>query len=303
MVESTAPQRVVVAGVGLIGGSFALALKNQHPAIKIVGLGRTRAALERAKLLGVIDTIADDWAGALKGASIVLLAMPVGQMESSMRDLVPYLEARTLVTDAGSTKSDVVLAARATLGSKVAQFIPAHPIAGAEKSGVDAASPTLFNSRRVVVTPFAENSVQDIARIKQIWQDCGARVSDLSPEKHDQIFAAVSHLPHVLAFALVEEFSRRENADELFAFAAGGFRDFTRIASSNPEMWRDICVANRAQVIAELDAYMAQLMRTRVLLSSSDSAGLETMFSTARSHRDAWIDANVAQSSPQSSVG
>lgn len=281
--------RVVIAGVGLIGGSFALALKTAGVVNQVVGIGRTRAALDNAKRLGVIDIVAENWADALRDTDLVLLAMPVGQMENSLRELMPHLESKTLVTDAGSTKSDVVAAARATLGDKIGQFIPAHPIAGAEKSGVDAATATLFKDRRVVVTPLIENSHSDVEVIRQVWQQSGARVSDLTPEKHDQIFAAVSHLPHLLAFALVDEFASRENADELFAFAAGGFRDFTRIASSHPEMWRDICVANRGALLAELDAYMAHLMRARVLLASADASGLEAMFTAARKRRDEWI--------------
>lgn len=288
-----APKRIVVAGVGLIGGSFALARKACGGDCVIVGIGRTRASLDNAKRLAVIDLVADHWADAMKGADLVLLAMPVGQMEKCLRDLAPFLEPETLVTDAGSTKSDVVAAARAALGPKVKQFIPAHPIAGAEKSGVDAATATLFRQRRVVLTPLPENSVESVLAIRQIWEQCGARVSELTAENHDRIFAAVSHLPHVLAFALVDEFARRENADELFSFAAGGFRDFTRIASSHPEMWRDICVANRQQLLAELDAYMAQLMRTRVLLASGDAQGLENVFTSARNRRDAWLESST----------
>lgn len=289
--------RIVVAGVGLIGGSFALALKANKHTGEIVGIGRTRAALERAKQLGVIDTIADNWADALKGSALVLLAMPVGQMAKSLRDLKPHLEAGTLVTDAGSTKSDVVAVARAALGVKISQFIPAHPIAGAEKSGVDAATATLFIDRRVVLTPLPENSANDVAAIRLRWEQCGARVSELAPEAHDRIFAAVSHLPHLLAFALVDEFAARENADELFAFAASGFRDFTRIASSHPEMWRDICIANRQQLVAELDTYMAQLMRTKVMLACEDASGLEAMFASARNRRDAWLEPKVPPAS------
>lgn len=281
--------RVVIAGVGLIGGSFALALKTAGVVNQVVGIGRTRAALDNAKRLGVIDIVAENWADALRDTDLVLLAMPVGQMENSLRELMPHLESKTLITDAGSTKSDVVAAARATLGDKIGQFIPAHPIAGAEKSGVNAATATLFKDRRVVVTPLIENSHSDVEVIRQVWQQSGARVSELTPETHDQIFAAVSHLPHLLAFALVDEFASRENADELFAFAAGGFRDFTRIASSHPEMWRDICVANRGALLAELDAYMAHLMRARVLLASADASGLEAMFTAARKRRDEWI--------------
>ena len=288
--------RVVIAGVGLIGGSFALALKAAGVVNQVVGIGRTRAALDNAKRLGVIDIVADSWVEALKDADLVLLAMPVGQMENSLRDVMPHLESKTLITDAGSTKSDVVAAARAALGDKIGQFIPAHPIAGAEKSGVDAATATLFNDRRVVLTPLEENSTDDVETVRGIWQQCGARVSELTPETHDRIFAAVSHLPHLLAFALVDEFAGRENADELFAFAAGGFRDFTRIASSHPEMWRDICVANRQALLTELDAYMAQLMHARVLLAGSDAVGLEAMFATARTRREEWLESKPSAS-------
>lgn len=285
--------KLVVCGVGLIGGSFALAVKSalagrQCP--RIVGMGRTRAPLEQAFRLGVIDAIETDWANALKGADLVVLGMPVGQMEAVMRTMAPYLEPQTLVTDGGSTKADVVAAARAALGNKVCQFVPGHPIAGAEKSGVDAAKADLYLGKRVVLTPLPENAPEAIKAVRTVWEFCGAKVSELAPEDHDRVFAAVSHLPHLLAFALVHDLALRDNADQLFGFAASGFRDFTRIASSHPEMWRDICLANRKALLKELDAYMAELLRTRVLLASADSAGLEQMFATARTRRDAWLD-------------
>jgi len=282
--------KVVICGVGLIGGSFALGLKAAGVVREVVGMGRTRAPLEEAQALGVIDRIGADWADVLNGADLVLLAMPVGQMANVMADLMPYLQAGTVVTDGGSTKSDVVAAARAALGEKIAQFVPGHPIAGAEKSGVGAALASLYHGKRVVLTPVAENGAADIGRVQSAWEACGAQVSRLAPEEHDRVFAAVSHLPHLLAFALVHDLAGRENSDQLFGFAAGGFRDFTRIASSHPEMWRDICVANRKALLAELDAYMAELMQTRVLLASADSAGLESMFASARARRDAWLD-------------
>ena len=238
----------------------------------------------------MIDRIADGWADALAGAELVLLATPVGQMEAVFTALAPHLGPGTIITDGGSTKTDVVAAARAGLGNKIGQFIPGHPIAGAEKSGVAAAKPDLYADRRVVLTPLAENSPADVARLQSIWEACGAKVSRLAPEEHDRVFAAVSHLPHLLAFALVHDFAQRPNSDQLFGFAAGGFRDFTRIASSHPEMWRDICVANRGALLQELDAYMLELMRTRVLLAGADAAGLESLFSTARARRDAWLD-------------
>ncbi len=290
-------QNVVICGVGLIGGSFALALKKSAVAVRqevcITGIGRTRAPLEQALQLGVIDHIAADWATALGGpnpADLVLLAMPVGQMETVMAAMAPHLQAGTVVTDGGSTKSDVVAAARAALGDKIGQFVPGHPIAGAEKSGVAAASADLYVDRRVVLTPLPENADAAVARVRTAWEACGARVSQLAPAEHDAVFAAVSHLPHLLAFALVHDFANRDNSAQLFSFAAGGFRDFTRIASSHPEMWRDICVANRGALLKELDAYIAELLRTRVLLAGADADGLEAMFSMARTRRDAWLD-------------
>lgn len=283
-------KKIVVCGVGLIGGSFALGLKAAGAVGEVVGLGRTRTALDEACRLGVIDRVAEDWADALRGADLVLLAMPVGQMRPVFDALVLHLAPGTLVTDGGSTKSDVVAAARAALGDKIVQFIPGHPIAGAEKSGVAAAQADLYLDKRVVLTPLAENPAAAVACVQQAWEACGAKVSQLAPEDHDRVFAAVSHLPHLLAFALVHDFAQRPNSDQLFGFAAGGFRDFTRIASSHPEMWRDICVANRKALLLELDAYMAELMRTRVLLAAADAEGLEELFSTARARRDAWLD-------------
>jgi prephenate dehydrogenase len=290
--------RLVVCGVGLIGGSFALSIKaalasganERRGCPEIVGMGRTRAPLEEALRRGVIDTIETDWASALKGADLVLLGMPVGQMEAVMRAMAPHLEPQTLVTDGGSTKADVVAAARSAFGARIGQFVPGHPIAGAEKSGVAAAKPDLYVGKRVVLTPLQENAPADVAAVRKVWELCGARVSELAPEEHDRVFAAVSHLPHLLAFALVHDLAGRTNADQLFGFAASGFRDFTRIASSHPEMWRDICLANRKALLGELDAYMAELLRTRVLLAGADSTGLERMFAVARTRRDAWLD-------------
>ncbi|MCK9381972.1 MAG: prephenate dehydrogenase/arogenate dehydrogenase family protein [Sulfuritalea sp.] len=282
--------KIVVCGVGLIGGSFALAQKSALVTRRVVGMGRTRAPLEQALQQGVIDQIATDWGDALDGADLVLLGMPVGQMPAVMAALAPHLGPGTLVTDGGSTKSDVVAAARAALGGKIGQFVPGHPIAGAEKSGVGAATADLYRDKRVVLTPLPENTPEAVARVRAAWEACGARVSQLAADEHDRVFAAVSHLPHLLAFALVHDLAGRANADQLFSFAAGGFRDFTRIASSHPEMWRDICVANRHALLPELDAYMVELMRTRVLLAGGDAAGLEAMFDTARARRDAWLD-------------
>lgn len=286
--------KIVICGVGLIGGSFALALKKSALALRrdvqVVGMGRSREPLTQALRLGVIDVIAADWASALDGADLVLLGMPVGQMSAVMQALAPHLQPQTLVTDGGSTKSDVVAAARAALQEKISQFIPGHPIAGAEKSGVAAAQSDLYVDKRVVLTPLPENSAADVKTVRTVWELCGAKVSQLAPDEHDRVFAAVSHLPHLLAFALVHDFAQRPNSDQLFGFAAGGFRDFTRIASSHPEMWRDICLANRHALLPELDAYMVELLRARVLIAGADADGLQGLFSTARARRDAWLD-------------
>ena len=287
--------KLVVVGVGLIGGSCAAALRRAGAVGEIVGLGRSSESIARALALGVIDRAATDWADALAGADLVLLSMPVGQTRAALDSAAPHLEAHTLVTDAGSTKGDVVAAARAALGRRIGRCVPAHPIAGAEKSGVDAASADLFRGKRVVVTPLAENAPGSVARVRAFWESCGARVTEMDPQEHDRVFAAVSHLPHVLAFCLVDALARRENAEMLFGFAASGFRDFTRIAASHPEMWRDICLANREALLAEIARYGSELDRLRELLAAGDGAALESLFRHAREARNAWAVARPAE--------
>jgi len=293
-------RKVVVGGVGLIGGSFIRALKasEQGAAMHFVAMGRSRASLEQALAAGVVDAIGDDWASALDGADFVLLGAPVGAATAMLTAMQPHLQAQTVISDVGSTKGDVVAAARAALGVGAAQFVPAHPIAGAEQSGVAAARADLFVDRRVVLTPLPENQPPAVALVTALWRLCGARVCEMNHAAHDNLFAAVSHLPHLLAFTLVNEFAGRNNADELFSFAAGGFRDFTRIASSHPEMWRDICVANRRALIRELDVYMEELLRARVMLAAADGDALERMFDNARSRRNAWLQ-GATEAAPQ----
>ena len=282
--------RVAVVGVGLIGGSFALALKSAKACEQVVGVGRGRANMDAAAALGAIDVAASDVAQAVRGADLVLIATPVAQFAEVFAALAPALAPHALVIDTGSTKQDVITAARAHLGARIAQFVPAHPIAGAEHSGVAAAKADLFRGRRVVLAPLPENTAQSIAQATGVWQACGARVAQMTPEEHDAVFAAVSHLPHLLAFALVHEIAQRPNSGQLFGYAAGGFRDFTRIASSHPEMWRDICAANRDALLAELARYVAQLESIRALLAASDAAGLEALFVRARMARNRWLD-------------
>jgi prephenate dehydrogenase len=282
-------ERLVVVGVGLIGGSFALALREAGTVGHVVGVGRRRETLEQARHLGIIDELAQGWECA-RHADMVLLAMPVGQTGAVLRELAPHLGPATIVTDAGSTKRDVVAAARQTLGTSLPQFVPGHPVAGTEQSGPQAAFAGLYRNRRVILTPLAETCAGALQTVRQAWETCGAQVRELDPEMHDQVLALVSHLPHLLAFALVDQVARHEQREQLFSYAAGGFRDFTRIASSHPEMWRDICLANRELLLRELAAYEGHLQELRGALEANDGAALEVVFARAREARNAWVD-------------
>lgn len=282
-------KRIAIFGVGLIGGSFALALKNANAVERVVGIGRTAASLARAMELGIIDEISISAADALRDADLVLVAAPVAQTEAILAAIAPHLEPGAVVTDSGSTKSDVVAAARKALGGKVAQFVPGHPIAGRELNGPDAAIADLYVGKKVVLTPLVENTPHDVARVADAWRQCGAIIHQLTPEKHDCVFAAVSHLPHLLAYALVDDIAKKPHADLLFQYAASGFRDFTRIAGSSPEMWRDISLANQNALLGELDSYMAQLAQLRALLAAGDGAALEAVYANAQQARHNWI--------------
>ncbi|HET7198153.1 MAG TPA: prephenate dehydrogenase/arogenate dehydrogenase family protein [Burkholderiales bacterium] len=279
--------KLAVIGVGLIGGSFALALKEARLVTHVAGAGRSAANLRLALERGAIDSIAPDAAGASRDADVVLVAAPVAQFAEIFSSL--KLKRDAIVTDAGSTKRDVIAAARRALGARIAQFVPGHPIAGGEKSGAAAASAELFRNRRVLLTPLAENTGEAVARVESLWQGCGAKVSRMGAEEHDAVLAAVSHLPHVLAYALVHEMATRPDAAQLFSFAAGGFRDFTRIASSHPEMWRDICVANRDRLVFEIGKYEAELRAVKALVAAGDGPALERLFAEAREAREQWL--------------
>ena len=283
--------KVLIVGAGLIGGSFALALKAAGKAAHITGLGRTPAAMARALELGIIDEVATSPADAMRGADLVLIAAPVAQTGRILAFLLPYLEEGTIITDAGSTKSDVVAAAYEALGLRVKQFVPGHPIAGRESNGPDAAIPDLYAGKKVVLTALPENAPADVDKVAAAWQACGAHIYRLTPEQHDTVFASVSHLPHLLAFALVDDVAHKDHSALLFQFAASGFRDFTRIAASSPEMWRDISLANQNALLAELDDYLAQLTRMRAMLAARDGAGLEAVYANARRARRQWTDA------------
>jgi prephenate dehydrogenase len=283
--------KVVIFGVGLIGGSFARALKHAGVVATVVGMGRSQASMARALELGIIDQIGGDMAEAMEGADLVLLAAPVAQTGAILAAIAPHLRPGTIVTDAGSTKSDVVAAARAALKDKVAQFVPGHPIAGRETNGPDAAIIDLYQGKKVVLTPLAENAAADVEKVAAAWRACGAILHTLSCEEHDKVFAAVSHLPHLLAFALVDDIANKPHAGLLFQYAASGFRDFTRIAGSSPEMWRDISLANQPALLAELDAYLAQLTALRTHLAASDGAAIEKVYANAQHARQQWIEA------------
>ncbi|WP_420105409.1 prephenate dehydrogenase [Herbaspirillum huttiense] len=284
-------KKVVIFGVGLIGGSFALALRRAGQAAHIVGVGRSPASLERARELGIIDAIATDAAAAVTGADLILVAAPVAQTEAILASIRPHLEAQAIVTDAGSTKSDVVAAARKAMGERIAQFVPAHPIAGREKHGPEAALAELYEGKKVVITALPENSEADVETVAAAWRACGAIIHRLSPQEHDAVFASVSHLPHVLAFALVDDIAAKPHAGTLFQYAASGFRDFTRIAASSPEMWRDITLANRDALLTEVDAYLVQLQGIRAMIADSDGAGLEKIYANAQHARQQWAAA------------
>ena len=281
--------KLVIFGVGLIGGSFALALKAHRAVTHVVGVGRSRANLLAACRLGIIDEIAIDPALAVKNADLVLLAVPLGQTRAVLAQIAPHLAAHTIVSDAGSTKRDVIEAARRQLGAAFARFVPAHPIAGTEKSGAPAAFAELFANRNLIVTPEPETSARALGLVTAAWKLAGMRILTMEAAAHDRMFALVSHLPHLLSFTAVGNIAGYPDAAKLFQHTGGGFRDLTRIAGSSPEMWRDICVANRDAVLAALDGYLSDLEAVRGMVEASDGAGLAAKFAAARNARAKWL--------------
>jgi prephenate dehydrogenase len=282
--------QLTIIGVGLIGGSLARALKRAGAVGEVVGTGRDGDHLQRALALGVIDRAEPDMAAAVSAADMVLVAAPVGAMEAIFRTIAPTLPAEAVLTDAGSTKASVVEAARAVFGELPANFVPGHPIAGTEKSGVEASFAELYDGRRVILTP-TENSAPDaVKRVREMWQQAGAEVVETSVRHHDEILAATSHLPHLLAFSLVDTLAQMDDKREIFEFAAGGFRDFTRIASSDPQMWHDICVHNEPALLKMLERFEADLDRLRQAIANNDGDYLLQVFTRAKSARDQFCD-------------
>jgi len=278
-------ERITIAGVGLIGGSFGLALRGAGFDGEIVGLGRERARLDAALARGAIDRGETDAARAVAGAAVVLLAVPMGAMASVLGALAPHLDTRTIVTDAGSVKGSFVDAARAALDS-LARVVPGHPIAGTEYAGVEAAFAELYRDRRVILTPTAEAEADAVETVQHLWGLTGAEVEHLSVDAHDRLLASTSHLPHMLAFGLVDALARGDDPAGVFRYAAGGFRDFTRIASSDPTMWRDICMANREALLGALEAYRDDLDQLTAEMRAGDADGLLARFGRAKAARD-----------------
>ena len=281
--------KLVIIGVGLIGGSFALALKKAQAVKQVVGVGRTRKNLHTALKLGIIDEATRDAAQAVRDADLVLIGTPVGQMAGVMKAIAPHLGDKTIITDGGSTKQDVIACARKHLGKHFTRFVPAHPMAGTENSGAAAAFADLYRGRKVILVPQAETSARALRQVRAAWAVCGATIVRLQAREHDEILAAVSHLPHLAAFALMGTLAKRQDARRLLGFSAGGLRDTVRIAGSSPEMWRDIFLANRNALLAAVDGYTGEIKRMRAALKAGDGDALQALFERARDARERWL--------------
>jgi len=281
-------KRLSIIGVGLIGGSLARALREAGYVGEIVGSSRRKEHLQEAVDLGVIDRFDTDTAKAVEGADMVFVSVPLGAMGQVFKTLAGALAPGAVVTDGGSAKASVVRDVSAAVGHTPDWFVPGHPVAGTEQSGVAASFADLYRGRRVILTPLEQTLPEATARVRAMWEAAGAQVNEMSVEHHDEVLAATSHLPHMLAFALVESLARLAEQREIFEYAAGGFSDFTRIASSDPVMWRDICVANRDALLALLDRFNADLDALRSAVDRGDEETLLRIFSEAKAARDAF---------------
>ncbi|CAL1241743.1 prephenate dehydrogenase [Candidatus Methylocalor cossyra] len=283
-------ERIAIIGVGLIGGSVALAARAGGLARTVVGVDANADNLRTALDLGVIDHAYDDAAEAARGCDLVLIATPVGAIEAVLHTLQPAWAAGRVYSDAGSTKGSVIAAARRVFGRVPANFVPGHPIAGAERSGVEAASAELYRGRRVILTPLAETDPAALQQVETFWSGLGARVSHMPPDQHDAVLAATSHLPHVLAFVLADLLGHKDRQGEIFQYAAGGFRDFTRIASSDPTMWLDICLANGEAIVPLLEEYRDALGNVADWIANRATGELRALFTGARAARQRFLN-------------
>jgi prephenate dehydrogenase len=282
-------KRLCIIGVGLIGGSLARALRAAGYCGEVIGAGRNPVHLRQAVELGVIDRFETDPGQAVAGADVVLVAVPLGAMEGVFRAIRGHLTADTVLTDAGSAKGSVIEAARRAFGHVPDYFVPGHPIAGTENSGVAASVPELYRNRRVILTPLENTDPAAALRVRAMWEAAGAHVSEMEPAHHDAVLAATSHLPHVLAFTLVDSLARLGDREEIFAYAAGGFRDFTRIASSDPVMWRDICLANGDAIQLVIEQFIDDLKVVGKAVQEGDGERLLKVFTSAKQARDRFI--------------
>jgi len=273
--------KVAILGCGFMGSSFAAALRRRGLASRVVGYDSDGGRAQRALALGLLDGVAADASSALHGADLVVLAAPVGALPVLMAGITGALPVAALITDLGSTKQDVIAAARQALGAAFERFVPGHPIAGGERAGPEHADAELFQGRLVVTTPTARTRPDALERVEAVWRDCGARIERMDAALHDRVFAAVSHLPHVLAFTLVAHIAAQPDAQFMLELAGTGFRDLTRIAASNAVMWRDIALANRAALSVELRAFVDLLQQVEASLAAGDGPALEALFERA----------------------
>ena len=281
-------QQLALIGCGLMGGSFALAARQAGLVQTIVGFSASEKTRQRARELRVIDQACTSVAEAVRGADLVLLAVPVGAMPESFAAMAPALPAQALLMDVGSTKCDVIAAAVATLGDKLSCFVPAHPIAGKEVAGIDHADAQLYQDRRTILTPLSSNSMRHTRLAHDIWSAMGSQVCTMTAEAHDQTFAAVSHLPHLLAFAAVHALTTHPQGADYLDMAGPGFRDFSRIAASDPAVWRDILSANRTEVLAQLAHFRASLAQLEAAMQQGDTKGLQQLIQQASDVRSGW---------------
>jgi len=296
-------EQLGLIGCGLMGGSFALALKQAGLVQRVVGYSKSPSTLQRARERGVIDVEAPSALLAVSGADLVLLAVPVAATEDTFKAIRHLVSPTTLVMDVGSTKSDVVAAARRSFKDQLAGFVPAHPIAGKESAGVDHADARLYQGCQVILTPMAETDPAQVARAQAVWTALGARVREMAPDAHDAAYATVSHLPHLLAFAAMNAVIAQPQARHFLELAGPGFRDFTRIAASDPSVWRDILLANRDEVLAQASHFRAALDALEATLRQSDALALEALIRQASEARARWqlggqIDAAPPTESP-----